>query len=87
MVLFQSTGLGRMKPNVLVMGFKKNWRKAQPSNIENYIGILQYVYHLVTSVLNSDKKSQGMWPFHLFLAMHSIYNLVYVFFGWRRVLT
>lgn len=60
MVLFQSTGLGRMKPNVVVMGFKKNWRKAQPSNIENYIGILQYVYHMVTSVLNSDKKSQGM---------------------------
>lgn len=60
MVLFQSTGLGRMKPNVLVMGFKKNWRKAQPNNIENYIGILQYVYHTVTSVLNSDEKSQGM---------------------------
>uniref|UniRef100_A0A8C2JUY1 Solute carrier family 12 member 3 n=1 Tax=Cyprinus carpio TaxID=7962 RepID=A0A8C2JUY1_CYPCA len=27
-MLLQSTGLGRMKPNVLVMGFKKNWRKA-----------------------------------------------------------
>uniref|UniRef100_A0A9J7YUA1 Solute carrier family 12 member 3 n=1 Tax=Cyprinus carpio carpio TaxID=630221 RepID=A0A9J7YUA1_CYPCA len=38
-MLLQSTGLGRMKPNVLVMGFKKNWRKAQPNNIENYIGI------------------------------------------------
>lgn len=46
-VLFQSAGLGRMKPNVLVMGFKKNWRKAQPSDMENYIGILQYVYHVV----------------------------------------
>uniref|UniRef100_A0A8C1H1A1 Solute carrier family 12 member 3 n=1 Tax=Cyprinus carpio TaxID=7962 RepID=A0A8C1H1A1_CYPCA len=57
-MLLQSTGLGRMKPNVLVMGFKKNWRKAQPNNIENYIGILQYVYHTVTSVLNSDEKSQ-----------------------------
>ncbi|KAI7802364.1 solute carrier family 12 member 3 [Triplophysa rosa] len=39
-MLLQSTGLGRMRPNVLVMGYKRNWRKAQPSNIDNYIGIL-----------------------------------------------
>ncbi|XP_067276513.1 solute carrier family 12 member 3 [Pseudorasbora parva] len=45
-MLLQSTGLGRMKPNVLVMGFKKNWRKAQPSNIENYIGILHDAFDL-----------------------------------------
>uniref|UniRef100_A0A671M7G5 Solute carrier family 12 member 3 n=1 Tax=Sinocyclocheilus anshuiensis TaxID=1608454 RepID=A0A671M7G5_9TELE len=45
-MLLQSTGLGRMKPNVLVTGFKKNWRKAQPSNIENYIGILHDAFDL-----------------------------------------
>uniref|UniRef100_A0A8C2JRC7 Solute carrier family 12 member 3 n=1 Tax=Cyprinus carpio TaxID=7962 RepID=A0A8C2JRC7_CYPCA len=45
-MLLQSTGLGRMKPNVLVMGFKKNWRKAQPNNIENYIGILHDAFDL-----------------------------------------
>ncbi|XP_050991390.1 solute carrier family 12 member 3 [Labeo rohita] len=45
-MLLQSTGLGRMKPNVLVMGFKKNWRKAQPSNIDNYIGILHNAFDL-----------------------------------------
>ncbi|KAG1963864.1 solute carrier family [Pimephales promelas] len=45
-MLLQSTGLGRMRPNVLVMGFKKNWRKAQPSNIENYIGILHDAFDL-----------------------------------------
>lgn len=48
MFLFQSTGLGRMKPNVLVMGYKKNWRKAQPGIIENYIGVLQYVYQIIS---------------------------------------
>ncbi|XP_016406071.1 solute carrier family 12 member 3 [Sinocyclocheilus rhinocerous] len=45
-MLLQSTGLGRMKPNVLVMGFKKYWRKAQPNNIENYIGILHDAFDL-----------------------------------------
>ncbi|KAK7152036.1 hypothetical protein R3I94_008390 [Phoxinus phoxinus] len=45
-MLLQSTGLGRMRPNVLVMGFKKNWRKAQPSNLENYIGILHDAFDL-----------------------------------------
>ncbi|XP_073706976.1 solute carrier family 12 member 3 [Garra rufa] len=45
-MLLQSTGLGRMKPNVLVMGFKRNWRKAQPSNIDNYIGIFHDAFDL-----------------------------------------
>ncbi|KAK9958911.1 hypothetical protein ABG768_011009 [Culter alburnus] len=45
-MLLQSAGLGRMKPNVLVMGFKKNWRKAQPSDVENYVGILHDAFDL-----------------------------------------
>ncbi|XP_056334409.1 solute carrier family 12 member 3 [Danio aesculapii] len=45
-MLLQSTGLGRMKPNVLVMGYKKNWRKAQPGIIENYVGVLHDAFDL-----------------------------------------
>ncbi|XDV28834.1 hypothetical protein PO909_032037 [Leuciscus waleckii] len=45
-MLLQSAGLGRMRPNVLVMGFKKNWRKAQPRKIDNYIGILHDAFDL-----------------------------------------
>lgn len=37
----QATGLGRMKPNILVIGFKKNWQSAHPATVEDYIGILQ----------------------------------------------
>ncbi|MGH0146418.1 UNVERIFIED_CONTAM: hypothetical protein FKN15_045123 [Acipenser sinensis] len=37
---YQASGLGRMKPNVLVMGFKNNWKSDNPSNVENYIGII-----------------------------------------------
>ncbi|MGH0192581.1 UNVERIFIED_CONTAM: hypothetical protein FKN15_019169 [Acipenser sinensis] len=39
-ILMQASGLGRMKPNVLVMGFKNNWKSDYPSNMENYIGII-----------------------------------------------
>lgn len=32
-----------MKPNILVVGFKKNWQSAEPAAVEDYIGILQCV--------------------------------------------
>ncbi|XP_029464580.1 solute carrier family 12 member 3 [Rhinatrema bivittatum] len=39
-MLMQASGLGRMKPNILILGYKKNWQSAHPWNTENYIGIL-----------------------------------------------
>ncbi|XP_073912068.1 solute carrier family 12 member 3 isoform X5 [Castor canadensis] len=39
-ILMQAAGLGRMKPNILVVGFKKNWRSAPPATVEDYIDIL-----------------------------------------------
>ncbi|KAF7242754.1 Solute carrier family 12 member 3 [Varanus komodoensis] len=39
-ILMQAAGLGRMKPNVLVIGFKKNWQTAHPRTVEEHVGIL-----------------------------------------------
>ncbi|XP_037671954.1 solute carrier family 12 member 3 isoform X14 [Choloepus didactylus] len=39
-ILLQAAGLGRMKPNILVAGFQKNWQSAHPATVEDYIGIL-----------------------------------------------
>ncbi|CAK6436611.1 unnamed protein product [Pipistrellus nathusii] len=39
-VLMQAVGLGRMKPNILVVGFKTNWQSAHPAAVDDYIGIL-----------------------------------------------
>ncbi|KAM6937863.1 solute carrier family 12 member 3 [Xenentodon cancila] len=45
-VLLQGAGLGRMKPNVLMMGFKRDWRSDTPEAAHNYIGILHNAFDL-----------------------------------------
>ncbi|KAI4816910.1 hypothetical protein KUCAC02_009210 [Chaenocephalus aceratus] len=35
--LLQAAGLGRLKPNMLVMGFKNDWRDGDMMNVETYI--------------------------------------------------
>uniref|UniRef100_A0A8D0CR43 Solute carrier family 12 member 10, tandem duplicate 1 n=1 Tax=Sander lucioperca TaxID=283035 RepID=A0A8D0CR43_SANLU len=35
--LLQASGLGKLKPNTLVLGFKSNWRASSPESIEDYI--------------------------------------------------
>ncbi|MBN3277007.1 S12A1 protein, partial [Polyodon spathula] len=38
--LLQASGVGRMRPNTLVIGFKRDWRNSRPKDIENYVGVL-----------------------------------------------
>ncbi|XP_051992882.1 solute carrier family 12 member 10, tandem duplicate 1 [Xyrauchen texanus] len=38
--LLQATGLGKLKPNILVMGFKMNWQESSPHSIEDYINTI-----------------------------------------------
>uniref|UniRef100_A0A8C7XFQ4 Solute carrier family 12 member 10, tandem duplicate 1 n=1 Tax=Oryzias sinensis TaxID=183150 RepID=A0A8C7XFQ4_9TELE len=35
--LLQASGLGKLKPDTLVMGFKANWRNSTPESIDDYI--------------------------------------------------
>uniref|UniRef100_A0A3Q2X0J5 Solute carrier family 12 member 10, tandem duplicate 1 n=1 Tax=Haplochromis burtoni TaxID=8153 RepID=A0A3Q2X0J5_HAPBU len=35
--LIQASGLGKLKPNTLVLGFKSNWMESSPKSIEDYI--------------------------------------------------
>ncbi|XP_005748346.1 solute carrier family 12 member 3 [Pundamilia nyererei] len=45
-VLLQGAGLGRVKPNVLIMGFKKDWRSDTPQAAHNYIGVMRDAFDL-----------------------------------------
>ncbi|XP_074737547.1 solute carrier family 12 member 3 isoform X3 [Strix uralensis] len=39
-MLIQAAGLGKMRPNILVLGYKRNWLTASPQSLEDYVGIL-----------------------------------------------
>ncbi|XP_067445033.1 solute carrier family 12 member 3 [Thunnus thynnus] len=45
-MLLQGSGLGRIRPNVLLMGFKRDWRSDSPEAAHNYIGILHDAFDL-----------------------------------------
>lgn len=62
--LLQATGLGRMKPNTLMIGFKRNWRTAQTEAVQNYVGILHdaFDFEYGTVVLRIN---QGLDVSHL----------------------
>ncbi|XP_069014972.1 solute carrier family 12 member 3-like [Embiotoca jacksoni] len=38
--LLQASGLGKLRPNTLVLGFKTNWRDSSPESIEDYINTI-----------------------------------------------
>lgn len=39
----EAAGLGKMRPNILALGYKRDWQVAAPQSVEDYVGILQYV--------------------------------------------
>ncbi|XP_070763236.1 solute carrier family 12 member 3 [Enoplosus armatus] len=45
-MLLQGAGLGRIKPNVLLMGFKNDWHSDTPQAAHNYVGILHDTFDL-----------------------------------------
>ncbi|KAJ8249361.1 hypothetical protein GJAV_G00233950 [Gymnothorax javanicus] len=44
--LMQASGLGRLKPNMLMLGFKSNWKKAKVVDVQNYVGILHDAFDM-----------------------------------------
>ncbi|NWX42514.1 S12A3 protein, partial [Steatornis caripensis] len=49
-MLIQAAGLGKMRPNILVLGYKKNWRTVSPQSLEDYVGILHDAFDFKYSV-------------------------------------
>ncbi|XP_038559754.1 solute carrier family 12 member 2-like [Micropterus salmoides] len=49
--LLQAVGLGRLKPNTLVMGFKNNWSDADMRDVEIYINTIHDAFDLQFGVV------------------------------------
>ncbi|KAJ8336465.1 hypothetical protein SKAU_G00376850 [Synaphobranchus kaupii] len=72
--LMQASGLGRLKPNTLVIGFKNDWREGDMRDVETYINLIPYgaviirlkegldVSHIQgqDDLLSSQEKTSGM---------------------------
>jgi hypothetical protein len=41
--LIQTTGVGRLVPNIVLMGYKKNWRVCPRGELKSYFDSIQYV--------------------------------------------
>ncbi|XP_043102801.1 solute carrier family 12 member 2-like isoform X2 [Puntigrus tetrazona] len=49
--LLQTAGLGRLKPNTLVLGFKNNWRDGEMKDVETYINSIHDAFDLQFGVV------------------------------------
>ncbi|XP_046904156.1 solute carrier family 12 member 2-like [Hypomesus transpacificus] len=49
--LLQATGLGRLKPNTLVLGFKNNWSEGEMRDVEMYINTIHDAFDLQYGVV------------------------------------
>uniref|UniRef100_A0A3P9C051 Solute carrier family 12 member 1 n=1 Tax=Maylandia zebra TaxID=106582 RepID=A0A3P9C051_9CICH len=72
--LLQASGLGRMKPNTLMIGFKKNWRTAGAEAVQSYVGILHdaFDFEYGTAML---RVNQGLDVSHIVEA-EGLYDIV-----------
>ncbi len=41
--LLQLAGMGKLRPNILLLGFKNDWRYCASEHLEEYVGIIQSV--------------------------------------------
>ncbi|XP_077200582.1 solute carrier family 12 member 2 isoform X2 [Paroedura picta] len=49
--LMQAAGLGRMRPNTLVIGFKKDWQSADMRDVDTYINLLHDAFDVQYGVV------------------------------------
>ncbi|XP_065114007.1 solute carrier family 12 member 1 [Paramisgurnus dabryanus] len=73
--LMQASGLGRMKPNTVMLGFKQNWRTADRQEVQSYVGILHdaFDFEQGTVIL---RISQGLDISHILKAEEELERLI-----------
>lgn len=44
--------MGKLRPNMVMLGFKSNWQSCEPEEIFDYFNVIQYVF-LYTYMFNN----------------------------------
>lgn len=42
--LLKACGIGKLRPNILLLGFKSDWQKCSSEELNQYFEVLQYVF-------------------------------------------
>ncbi|KAK3549037.1 hypothetical protein QTP70_028519 [Hemibagrus guttatus] len=73
--LLQSSGLGRLRPNTLMLGFKRDWKTANTADVQAYIGVLHdafdFEYGMVILRVN-----QGLDISHILTAQEEMERML-----------
>ncbi|KAI1889675.1 hypothetical protein AGOR_G00165400 [Albula goreensis] len=72
--LLQATGIGRIKPNTVVLGFKKEWRTVDTVDVQNYVGVLHDAFDFEYGVVLL-RISQGLDISHILRAEEEMERL------------
>lgn len=49
--LMQSVGFGKLRPNLVLMGFKSDWHSCESHELLEYFNIIQYVFPFIPRIL------------------------------------
>ncbi|XP_013170052.1 PREDICTED: bumetanide-sensitive sodium-(potassium)-chloride cotransporter-like isoform X1 [Papilio xuthus] len=57
--LIQSAGLGKLAPNIMLIGYKSNWMKDQPDSLRSYVRVIQlaFEHHLALAVYRASSEA------------------------------
>nr|BAM74642.1 putative Na-K-2Cl cotransporter [Anguilla japonica] len=72
--LLQAAGIGRLKPNTMVIGFKKDWKSAGTADVQSYVGVLHDAFDLEYGVVVL-RISQGLDISHILQAEEEMERL------------
>jgi solute carrier family 12 sodium/potassium/chloride transporter 2 len=73
--LMEITGLGKLRPNMILMGYKENWRTCGEEERQQYFNVIQLVICFSVTIINLTFPLQlkEICQFHMFSSSHQLY--------------